>query len=43
MPADARAQMSEQLRQVGFGAVTMLKTPVEGANLHQPGPRGVAA
>ncbi|CAL77980.1 Putative Polysaccharide biosynthesis, transport Protein [Bradyrhizobium sp. ORS 278] len=43
MPAEARGQMSEQLRQVGFGAVTMLKTPAGGANRIQPGPRGVAA
>lgn len=43
MPAEARSQMSEQLREVGFGAVTMLKAPVEGANRNQPGPRGVAA
>ncbi|UFZ06105.1 exopolysaccharide transport family protein [Bradyrhizobium ontarionense] len=43
MPAEARSQMSEQLREVGFGTVTMLKTPVEGANRNQPGPRGVAA
>ncbi|WP_315740188.1 MULTISPECIES: exopolysaccharide transport family protein [unclassified Bradyrhizobium] len=43
MPAEARSQMSEQLREVGFGAVTMLKAPVGGANRNQPGPRGVAA
>ncbi|WP_315759214.1 MULTISPECIES: lipopolysaccharide biosynthesis protein [unclassified Bradyrhizobium] len=43
MPAEARSQMSEQLREVGFGAVTMLKAPAGGANRNQPGPRGVAA
>ena len=43
MPAEARSQMSEQLREVGFGAVAMLKAPVEGANRNQPGRRGVAA
>ncbi|BAM89355.1 putative polysaccharide biosynthesis, transport protein [Bradyrhizobium oligotrophicum S58] len=43
MPAEARSQMSEQLREVGFGAVTMLKAPVESANRNQPGARGVAA
>ncbi|MGJ4928192.1 GumC family protein [Bradyrhizobium sp. HKCCYLS2038] len=43
MSADARSQMSEQLREVGFGAVYMLKAPVGGANRNQPGPRGVAA
>ncbi|CCD92924.1 putative Polysaccharide biosynthesis, transport Protein [Bradyrhizobium sp. ORS 375] len=43
MPAEARSQMSEQLREVGFGAVSMLRTPVGGANRNQPGPRGVAA
>ncbi|MGJ5179369.1 GumC family protein [Bradyrhizobium oligotrophicum] len=43
MPADARKQMSEQLRDVGFAAVDMLKAPVGGANRNQPGPRGVAA
>ncbi|WP_315799659.1 lipopolysaccharide biosynthesis protein [Bradyrhizobium sp. SZCCHNS3002] len=43
MAAEARSQMSEQLREVGFGAVTMLKAPGGGANRNQPGPRGVAA
>ncbi|WP_257165691.1 exopolysaccharide transport family protein [Bradyrhizobium sp. SRS-191] len=43
MPAEARGQMSEQLREVGFGAVAMLKAPVGSANHNQPGPRGVAA
>ncbi|MGJ4946970.1 GumC family protein [Bradyrhizobium sp. HKCCYLS20291] len=43
MSADARSQMSEQLREVGFGAVYMLKAPVGSANRNQPGPRGVAA
>ncbi|MGJ4917505.1 GumC family protein [Bradyrhizobium sp. HKCCYLRH2060] len=43
MAAEARSQMSEQLREVGFGAVTMLKAPAGGANRNQPGPRGVAA
>ncbi|CCE02017.1 exopolysaccharide transport family protein [Bradyrhizobium sp. STM 3809] len=43
MPEEARSQMSEQLREVGFGAVTMLKAPVGGVNRSQPGPRGVAA
>ncbi|MGC2779891.1 MAG: lipopolysaccharide biosynthesis protein, partial [Bradyrhizobium sp.] len=43
LSADARAQMSEQLRAVGFGTVAVLKTPVIGANRNQPGPRGVAA
>ncbi|GLH75805.1 LPS biosynthesis protein [Bradyrhizobium sp. SSBR45G] len=43
MSADARGQMSEQLREVGFGAVTMLKTPAGGANRNQPTSRGVAA
>ncbi|MGJ4966238.1 GumC family protein [Bradyrhizobium sp. HKCCYLRH3061] len=43
MAAEARSQMSEQLREVGFGAVTMLKAPAGGANRTQPGPRGVAA
>ncbi|MGJ4902884.1 GumC family protein [Bradyrhizobium sp. HKCCYLS2058] len=43
MAAEARSQMSDQLREVGFGAVTMLKAPGGGANRNQPGPRGVAA
>jgi uncharacterized protein involved in exopolysaccharide biosynthesis/Mrp family chromosome partitioning ATPase len=43
MPAEARSQMSEQLREVGFGAVTMLKAPAAGASHNQPGQRGVAA
>ncbi|CCD85715.1 Putative Polysaccharide biosynthesis, transport Protein [Bradyrhizobium sp. ORS 285] len=43
MPAEARSQMSEQLREVGFGAVTMLTAPLGGASLNQPDPRGVAA
>ncbi|WP_456717086.1 GumC family protein [Bradyrhizobium sp. USDA 4353] len=42
MPAEARSQMSEQLREVGFGAVAMLTAPV-GTHHNQPGPRGVAA
>jgi len=40
MPLDARDQMSEQLREVGFGSVTMLTKPVERASRDQ---RGVAA
>ncbi|MGJ5205359.1 GumC family protein [Bradyrhizobium sp. HKCCYLR20261] len=43
MPAEARSQMSEQLREVGFAAVTMLNAPVDSANRNQPGRRGVAA
>ncbi|MGJ4893103.1 GumC family protein [Bradyrhizobium sp. HKCCYLRH3099] len=43
MPAEARSQMSEQLREVGFAAVTMLNAPVDGANRNQPGRHGVAA
>ncbi|MGJ4997345.1 GumC family protein [Bradyrhizobium sp. HKCCYLS3077] len=43
MPAEARSQMSEQLREVGFAAVTMLNAPVDGANRNQLGRHGVAA
>ncbi|MGY4308363.1 succinoglycan biosynthesis transport protein ExoP [Bradyrhizobium sp. USDA 4369] len=43
MTAEARSQMTEQLREVGFGAVTMLKAPLEEAGSTQAGPRGVAA
>ncbi|WP_315779465.1 MULTISPECIES: exopolysaccharide transport family protein [unclassified Bradyrhizobium] len=43
MSAEARSQMTEQLREVGFGAVTMLKAPALDANQRQPGRRGVAA
>jgi len=40
MPLDARDQMSEQLREVGFGSVTMLTKPVERTSRDE---RGVAA
>jgi len=40
MPPDGRAQMSEQLREVGFGNVTMLTKPIERTGRDQ---RGVAA
>ncbi|NPV22504.1 GumC family protein [Bradyrhizobium aeschynomenes] len=43
MSAEARSQMTEQLREVGFGAVTMLRAPALDANHSQPGRRGVAA
>jgi uncharacterized protein involved in exopolysaccharide biosynthesis len=43
MPAEARAQLREQLAAVGFGAVTMLKQPAESSDMGQPGPRVVAA
>jgi len=43
MPPEARAQMCEQLRAVGFGAVAMLKKPVEDIDVRERGARGVAA
>jgi Mrp family chromosome partitioning ATPase len=43
MTTDARAQMCEQLTAVGFGAVTMLKKPVEIRDVREPSQRGVAA
>jgi hypothetical protein len=35
--------MCEQLTAVGFGAVTMLKKPVEIRDVREPSQRGVAA
>ena len=43
MTSEARSQMTTQLREVGFGAVTMLKAPLEETGSTQAGPRGVAA
>jgi uncharacterized protein involved in exopolysaccharide biosynthesis len=43
MPPEARAQMSEQLTAVGFGAVTMLKNPADDSRTGERGRRGVAA
>jgi uncharacterized protein involved in exopolysaccharide biosynthesis len=43
MPPEARAQMSEQLTAVGFGAVTMLKNPADDSGIGERGRRGVAA
>ncbi|HEV7637074.1 MAG TPA: exopolysaccharide transport family protein, partial [Bradyrhizobium sp.] len=43
MAADARARMCEQLRAVGFSAVTMLSEPSHAPDAVAPGPRVVAA
>jgi polysaccharide biosynthesis transport protein len=43
MPADARTLMCDQLRAVGFTAVTMLSKPSQPSDAVEPGPRVVAA
>ena len=43
MASEARAQMCDQLRAVGFSEVTMLSEPCEASDAVEPGPRGVAA
>jgi succinoglycan biosynthesis transport protein ExoP len=43
MAADARVQMCEQLREVGFSAVTMLSEPPRAPDAIEPGARVVAA
>jgi uncharacterized protein involved in exopolysaccharide biosynthesis/Mrp family chromosome partitioning ATPase len=43
MAADARALMSDQLKAVGFGEVTMLSKPAQPSEAAEPGPRVVAA
>ncbi len=43
MAADARTLMSDQLRAVGFGEVTMLSKPAQPSDAIEPGPRVVAA
>jgi tyrosine-protein kinase Etk/Wzc len=42
MAADARAQMCEQLKAVGFGDVTMLSKPAQPSDAAEPGPRVAA-
>jgi polysaccharide biosynthesis transport protein len=43
MAQDARAQMCDQLRAVGFFEVTMLSKPCQASDAAEPGPRVVAA
>jgi tyrosine-protein kinase Etk/Wzc len=43
MAADARGLMSDQLRAVGFGEVSMLSKPAQRSEAVEPGPRVVAA
>jgi succinoglycan biosynthesis transport protein ExoP len=43
MTSEARAQMCDQLRAVGFSEVTMLSKPCERSDTAEPGPRVVAA
>jgi polysaccharide biosynthesis transport protein len=43
MAADARTLMCDQLRAVGFTAVTMLSKPLQPSDAVEPGPRVVAA
>jgi len=43
MAADARTLMCDQLRAVGFAAVTMLSKPSQPSDAVEPGPRVVAA
>ena len=43
MAADARTLMCEQLRDVGFGEVTMLSKPTQPTDTIERGPRVVAA
>ena len=43
MSADARTQMRDQLRAVGFTDVTMLSKPVLPSDAIEPGPRAVVA
>lgn len=43
MSADARTQMCEQLRALGFSEVTMLNKPARPSDAVEPGPRVVAA
>jgi Mrp family chromosome partitioning ATPase len=43
MPPDARAEMCDQLKAVGFSAVTMLSRPVRSSGAVESGPRVVAA
>ena len=43
MTADARTLMCDQLRAVGFSAVTMLSKPPLPTDVAEPGPRVVAA
>jgi polysaccharide biosynthesis transport protein len=43
MAAEARTQMCDQLRAVGFSEVTMLSKPVQPSDAVDPGPRVVAA
>jgi succinoglycan biosynthesis transport protein ExoP len=43
MAADARVRMCEQLRAVGFSAVTMLSEPPRAPDAIEPGARVVAA
>ena len=43
MTADARAEMCDQLKAVGFAAVTMLSRPSQPSDAVEPGPRVVAA
>jgi succinoglycan biosynthesis transport protein ExoP len=43
MTSEARAQMCDQLRAVGFSEVTMLSRPCELSDAAEPGPRVVAA
>jgi MinD-like ATPase involved in chromosome partitioning or flagellar assembly len=43
MAADARSQMSDQLKAVGFSAVSMLSKPSQPADAIAPGARTVAA
>jgi succinoglycan biosynthesis transport protein ExoP len=43
MAAEARTQMCDQLKAVGFSEVTMLSKPVQPSDAAEPGPRVVAA
>jgi succinoglycan biosynthesis transport protein ExoP len=43
MPPDARAEMCDQLKAVGFSGVTMLSRPVRSSGAVESGPRVVAA
>ena len=43
MAADARTQMCDQFRAVGFMEVTMLSQPSQSAEAVEPGPQVVAA
>ncbi|NVN86484.1 MAG: lipopolysaccharide biosynthesis protein [Rhodopseudomonas sp.] len=43
MPAEARTQMADQLKAIGFSAVTMLSKPSQPADATEPGARSTVA